>query len=71
MINEFTGADEERCCCGRIREFTETIRINNTVHERLGDEGSFCGPVDRHIIRDQDKEIARLTLEVEQLRRSD
>jgi hypothetical protein len=69
MVTEAAEAELVRCCCGRIRDCTEPLIINDTLHERLGDEGAFCGPVDHHIIRDQEKEIARLTLEVERLQR--
>lgn len=47
--------DEGRCCCGKIKEGIEPIerlRINDTVHARLGDEGAFCGPWWQHEIDD-------------------
>ncbi len=56
------GSSAERCCCGRITDYTEPLIINGRLHERLGDEGSFCGPVDAHTTRDQQRELIRLRL---------
>ena len=50
----------DRCCCGRISPWTEPVIINGRLHERLGDQDSFCGPVDAHTARDQQQEIERL-----------
>ena len=50
----------DRCCCGRIKNFTEPIIIGPTLHERLGDDGASCGPVNNHITRDQGREIEKL-----------
>ena len=52
----------KRCCCGRIKDWTEDVIINGRLHERLGGEGSFCGPVDAHTTRDQQRELIRLRL---------
>ena len=67
--NELAVTD--RCCCGRIRNFTETVIFNHTMHERLGDKGTFCGPVDHHTMRDQEREIERLQARVEELETAD
>jgi len=40
-----------RCCCGK-KDIDGPIAINNIMHEPLGPIGNFCGPVDRHTIRD-------------------
>lgn len=50
----------DRCCCGRIEPFSEPVILGERLHERLGDEGTFCGPVYSHTIRDQGQEIERL-----------
>ena len=50
----------ERCCCGRIEDWTEPLILGERLHERLGDEGAFCGPVLHHDLRDQEQEIERL-----------
>jgi len=41
-----------RCCCGKKDIIDEPIIINNMMHEPFGPEGNFCGPVDRHTIRE-------------------
>ena len=41
-----------QCCCGRIKGCLEPVRINNTIHEPYGKMGNFCGPADKHKIRD-------------------
>ena len=50
-----------RCCCGRFKteeaQGVETIPdlpaiINTTIHEELGLDESFCGPIESHELRD-------------------
>lgn len=41
-----------QCCCGKYQNLEEPLIHNNTLHEPLGPRGNFCGPVDKHIIRD-------------------
>ena len=50
----------DRCCCGRIEDFTEPVIMNDRMHERLGDPGAFCGPVYKHDIRDLTADNERL-----------
>jgi len=50
----------ERCCCGRIEDWTEPVILGERLHERLGGEGAFCGPVLHHDLRDQKQEIKKL-----------
>lgn len=52
-----------RCCCGRIKDFEgedNSLRINDYVHERLGIFGAFCGPWQKHYIRDLEKDNEQL-----------
>lgn len=54
-----------RCCCGRIEGCDDDILpvlINDTLHERLGPYGAFCGPHKDHQLRDARAEIALLKL---------
>ena len=58
----------EQCCCGHVRPCTEPSVTNSTMHEPLGAPGAFCGPVDRHTVRDQAAEIERLEAALGQAR---
>ena len=55
------------CCCGRIKELSEPLIINGRMHERLGEPGSFCGPVHSHDFRDLEAERDRLVVVNEKL----
>ena len=59
-IGSESARSVDRCCCGRIDPFIEPVILGERAHERLGDEGAFCGGVKNHTIRDQDREIERL-----------
>ena len=50
-----------RCCCGKVTGISDPVILNNIVHEPLGQVGNFCGPKDKHTIRDQTNEITRLS----------
>lgn len=49
-----------RCCCGRVKDWTEPIIIDDIQHERLNDPRAFCGPWRHHAIRDLTAENERL-----------
>lgn len=55
MPNPNAPTLRERCCCGRIIDAAENdlpFLINNILHERLGLDGAFCGPLKDHQLRD-------------------
>ena len=62
-----------RCCCGRISNFgdenSDAVIINEKVHELLGPAGNFCGPVDRHTIRDMERRLKEADLMLDEVRR--
>jgi len=50
------------CCCCQINfedQKDGVLIINDIQHEIYGVEGNFCGPVDKHTIRDLEKEVER------------
>ena len=49
-----------RCCCGK-KDISEPIIINDYVHEPFGVEGNFCGPLDKHDIRDLTNKVEELS----------
>lgn len=55
-----------RCCCGRYDLQDGAFISNNTMHEVLGPEGNFCGPIVNHELRDVvrlQKQLATVCLE--------
>jgi hypothetical protein len=48
------------CCCGKYDITDESLTINTTKHEPLG-EGNFCGPTWIHDIRELETRIEVLT----------
>lgn len=51
-----------RCCCGKIDFDNDLTPIcfNETMHEVLGPEGNFCGPVISHTLRNLERQIDNL-----------
>ena len=43
---------DERCCCGRIKDFDSPVILNDIKHELLGPDGNFCGPLLHHDLHD-------------------
>lgn len=56
------------CCCGN-KKICGPLAVNDYVHELPGPD-QFCGPMDRHTIRNQQYEIVRLTEELRRARPS-
>jgi hypothetical protein len=52
-----------QCCCGKYDFDTDStedlipVVFNDTMHEVLGPEGHFCGPVHLHTIRNLERKI--------------
>ncbi len=53
-----------QCCCGKYDFDTDStedlipVVFNDTMHEVLGPEGNFCGPVHLHTIRNLERKCA-------------
>ena len=43
------------CCCGRYSDESLPFISNEILHERLGRDDAFCGPLKDHQIRDMGK----------------
>lgn len=50
-------APVKTCRCGRIKDYTEPVGINDTVHEGYDVVDGFCGPLVAHTIRDLEKHL--------------
>ncbi len=61
----------DRCCCGQIELFSEPVILGERLHERLGDEGAFCGPVLHHDLRDLQNDNDRLRAALEKIAQPD
>ncbi len=59
-----------RCCCGNFQELCEgmSVMVNNYIHQPLGPEGNFCGPKERHDLRDAKARIADLECQLAEAR---
>ncbi|NOR27543.1 MAG: hypothetical protein GQ540_03325 [Lutibacter sp.] len=53
-----------QCCCGRYKDIDEEFISNGFVHQPLGVEGNFCGPVDKHTIKYLKAKITELEKEL-------
>ena len=56
------------CCCGRYKNLSEPVIHNDYMHEPLGPEGNFCGPVVNHTIRFLESKIESLEVELKTLK---
>lgn len=49
-----------RCCCGKYTDDLPFIS-NGILHEELGEEGAFCGPVVEHRARNAEDKLNRIS----------
>lgn len=40
-----------RCCCSKYTDVELPFISNGYLHEELGKDDSFCGPIDKHTIK--------------------